>query len=312
MQKKGYKPNLLGLLNSSIKYALLLVILLSTQISAANIKHYSSVEEFVTNQKIIRITTDQQPGLGNQAASASVMDRLRQFGFHGTFEFIYPDNVTDKITLLFDLPSNIPNDYYDEKQKVRFVKLSEHVNHLRNKSVEPYTLGLSGAFRKGPYDPIEDNNIDTTGISYLELHNFSNFLNSTVSVILDNYPTRLGESYIDVINESETRETFNNDHNFFTMPVADLNQAKTYLEKDPRGQELLKKKPALKTFIDSIENQSINVLSAYGWTLQKSSDGKYTESFPGNILQVLTGARYAQVKGPTKLRKPLIIAIYYS
>ena len=38
----------------------------------------SSLEQFISNQKIIRIFTNNMPGFGNQAASSSVIDWLRQ------------------------------------------------------------------------------------------------------------------------------------------------------------------------------------------------------------------------------------------
>lgn len=283
-----------------------------TQSYAGNTQRYSSIEEFVTDQKIIRITVDHQPGFGNQAASVTVMDRLRQMGFQGTYEFVYPDNITDKITLLFDLPSNIPSDFYDSKKKIRFIKLTEYVKNLKNKSVEPFILGLAGAFYKGPYDPIQANHIDTTGLGHLELYNFANFLNLNVFVKLDNYPNYQGYSYINVRNDPKDRDIIDNNHTFFTMPVANLDDVKKYLANDPHGQKLLQKKPALKIFIDGMERQNFNVLPAYGWTLQKMYDGRDTNDFPGNILQIIAGTRYAQLKGSDEMHKPLIIPVFYN
>lgn len=292
-------------------FLILLALVFCNLIFAQNIKKYSTVEEFISDQQIIRITTDHQPGLGNQAASANVMSRLRKMGFKGTFEFVYPDNVTNKIITLFDLPQDISANYYDEKRKIRFIRLSEWVTYLRNNSIEFSTLGITGAFRKDPADPIDDNDIDTTGLTHFQLHNFANFMNVKIFVDLNNYPSFSTDNYFNFFNK-DTSDHINNNNTYFTMPVADLAEAKDYLNNDKRGQDLLRKIPALKTFIEGMEKQSFNVMPAYGFTLLKTVDGKDIEDFPGNILQVIAGARYSQLKGRGEFFKPLIIPVFYN
>lgn len=299
-------------INYTFLRILVLAGLLLFSSAQASSKKYSTVEEFISDQTVIRVTTDQQPGFGNQAANANVMSRLRQMGFQGIFEFIYPDCVTDKIAMLFDLPVNVTGDYYDSKQKIRFIKMSEHLNHLRNKTVEHFPLGLTGAFRKGPYDPIGDCDIDTAGISKLELYNFSNFLNTTVSAIFDNYPRHSFNDgvLIDLFNEELSQSQPFGHQTFFTMPVASLDQASDYLQNNPKGIELTQKNPALPSFIDGLRANNFNIFSVYGFTLQENIS-VIGEQFPGNILQVIAGARYAQIHGSQDMHKPLIIPVFY-
>jgi len=63
------------------------LILLTGSLSYADNK-YTSVEEMIRDQKIIRVLLDEAPGFGNQAATINMMNRVRQMQFQGTFELI--------------------------------------------------------------------------------------------------------------------------------------------------------------------------------------------------------------------------------
>src|SRR4029078_6597350 len=97
----------------SIKNKWLAIVVFILSFSANASTNNISLEDFAAKQNIIRVVMDSTPGFGDQSASINVMDRLRQFGFKGVFEIIYSKNIKDKLTTLFNLPKDIPHDYFD-------------------------------------------------------------------------------------------------------------------------------------------------------------------------------------------------------
>lgn len=308
--KSLYEKNSASLLKSFIThilYALIFCTLLYTPSFAANNKHYSSTEAFVTDQKIIRVVLDYAGSFGNEAATLNVMNRLRQMGFKGTFEFIYPDNGTSKVTMLFNLPKDIPDVYeYQDKQnnKIVFIKISEYIRRLTHGLITPTTLGITGAY---------DSHHVVECAEFAECKryadNFSDFTNTNVFVKLQPWYGYDNDDVLFIHNDPKYKPVIPQGK-YVIVPTADLTETKEYLQSDPSAQELLKQKPALMTLINGLEKQNFNFLSAYGWTLQASrEDGIY---FPDNILQVLAGARYAQLNGPAELHKGLIVSVFYN
>lgn len=308
-------------MNRSLLRSFLLCILLNVvcfSLSYATVipaKKYSTVEEFLADQKVIRIAADNTPGFGNQAASAALISRLRQMGFKGQFEFIYANLTTAKIVTLFDLPQNIPDVYFDAKDGIQFIKLKEFINRHKNKLNEVDALSMIGRDDDFGCGLARKDGIDVEhGMDELDCWNEANLLDVQVHASVS--PFYKETNLLRVRNDPDHKPypQEGSENKFFVMPVSDLNQAKDYLNNDPRGQALLKQKPALATFIDGMEKQTFNTLPVYGWTVQL---GVHDEEdiygyFPGNILQIIAGARYAQLNGSANFRKPLIIPVFYN
>src|SRR3990167_5621244 len=146
---------------------------------------YTTVEAFLAAQKVIRITADNTPGYGNQAASAALVSRLRNMGFKGKFEFIYANLTTSKIITLFDLPQTIPDDYYDSKDNIEFIKLKEFINRHKNKTNEFIDLSITGATDDFGCNLAEEDGIDVEhGMGPLDCDNPANFLDTKVFAAL--------------------------------------------------------------------------------------------------------------------------------
>lgn len=288
----------------------------SAKIYADN-KFYSSVKELVTTQKTIRIFMDNSPGYGNQTSSLNIMVRLRQMGFNGTFELIYGNVTSDKIFNLFNLPKNTPDIYYDEKHNIKFIKIKSHLDRVFNNSIEMLPLGITGGDDSGECGVARKDGINLDMYSPLCIDP-ANFYGVNIFIEMDPYvsneplsshrttfylfdPLASGKPYFPYQKDSYNK--------YFVMPVTNLVQAKAYLEDDQRGRTLLAERPALKTFINGLENHKFNVLPVYGCTVQITK--MCPECFPGNILQIITGARYAQLNGPRDFYKPLIIPVFY-
>ncbi len=286
-------------------------------ISYAYVNKYSSIEDFLADQKTIRIAADNTPGFGNQAASASIIDRLRQLGFKGNFEFIYANLTTAKIVTLFDLPQDIPNVYYDKKSGIEFIKLAEFIKRHKNKTNETRALSMIGGDDNFGCSLAKADGIDVDlGMGELDCVNEAKLLDTEVHAGLSPFSFERGTNLTSG-RDTDPKPGFfleGSNKTFFMTVVADLNQAKDYLNNDPNGREILKQKPALADFIDGMEKKNFNTLPVYGYTIQKQFKDPYGDEvnyFPGNMIQIMTGARYAQLYGPEQFKKPLIIPVFY-
>jgi len=86
--------------------------------SHATPKQYTSVEDFVQKQNVIRICMTDGPNYGDQAGTMNVMNAIRKMGFSGTFEVIYDKLITDKMITLFGLPQDLPSVYEDKINQI--------------------------------------------------------------------------------------------------------------------------------------------------------------------------------------------------
>src|SRR3990167_9300676 len=215
---------------------------------------YTTVEAFLAAQKVIRITADNTPGYGNQAASAALVSRLRNMGFKGKFEFIYANLTTPKIITLFDLPQTISDDYYDSKDNIEFIKLKEFVNRHKNKTNELVDLSITGATDDFDCSLAEEDGVDIGhGMGPLDCSNPANLLDTNVFASVTPFYWEM--NLLAVLNDPDPKlpnNQENSSNKFFTMPAATLNQAKEYLQYDARGQNVLKQKPALTTLIQGM------------------------------------------------------------
>lgn len=285
--------------------------------SVSNAAAYTSVETFLANQQIIRVMADDGPGFGNQAASVNVVTHLRQMGFKGIIEFIYPGIDIDKISLLFDLPQNLPDNYFDAQKNIRFIKMKFFVTQNKNGMIKPITLGMTGGFYPPPCSVAAADGAEVTDDGSLFCANMANFTSTQFFAQLN--PLYLGpvdrpgrtQTSIYTMNEQEEFYQPNSGEKFVVAPVDSLVSIKKYLQQDPQGQLLSQKKPGLITLINSIQNQSVNVLFAYGKTLRFLQGDGWDPSYLSNVLQMMTGARVAQLIGQTDFNKPLIIPVFY-
>lgn len=302
--------------HSMIRVLCFFIILICPPLYAATNQHIS-VEQFLKNQKFIRVITDAGPGFGNQANSANMVAWLKQKGFKGTIEFIYPDIVSEKVSLLFDLPAVLPDVYvykYDANIDIQFIKLREHIKRLRNKALTQMDLGISGAFDFSPCEIADWDHIDVKDLTKIQCNNFANFTGVKAFSQLNPYlgkDSRVTNLY--QLDQSVPLK-LDNQKTFLTMPVASYNQAVNYLNNDPRGKKLLMQKKGLKALLTGMDKQDFNVMFVYGWLIKlyDKKDPEYREGFfPGNFFQILTAARYAQLNGGSDFHKPLIIVVLY-
>lgn len=272
-------------------------------------RQYNSVEAMVRDQKVIRLMFDWAPGYGNQAATINVMNRLWQMQFQGSFELIYPDRPEDtqKVINLFNLPANLPPVYrYEDKKrhKILFIAETEFIKQRVSNTVEAFTLGITGA-----YDEHVISACDSVPECEKYARNFADFTNTDVFVILSPW---FRENYDAIqVRNVKGRIPVSPHGQFHVYPVADLDDASRYLTDDPDGQALLREKPALKVLIAGITSKAFNMMPVYGYTFLKKYHEMRGSIYPQNILQVITGARYAQLFGSAEMQKPMIIPVFY-
>ncbi len=297
--------------------AISLISLFSINIAFAN---YASVDDFVKDQKVIRIALDSGPGFGDQAASLNVMSWLRSHGFQGWFEVIYPDEITYKMKSLFNLPyvyiSALPTTYEDTVNHVRLIKQSQFESDHDNGKVIYYPLGISGEYETDPcaYYAEGDTKVGCEinaryadpSVPYT-YHNFANYFNvgNFINVGVWNFKTNMSLIYAFdqvIIKQLDVTNTY------FNVPQTTLAMAKRYLSQDANGKNFLLKNPALLDLMSVIENQTVNIMSIYGLTIQNGGQGG---DFIYDVMEFITAAHYAQLTGSEKFHHPLIIPVFY-
>jgi hypothetical protein len=99
----------------------------------------ASPEEFLHDQKMIRVYVDSAPGFGHQSAGISVMRRLRDLGFKGEFEVVYQPAVASKIQKIYPgFPEGISG-------QVHYVDVNTYTESVANKQAPKVQLAISGA-----------------------------------------------------------------------------------------------------------------------------------------------------------------------
>lgn len=278
-------------------FSLLVMLLLTPLASVA--KQYFSVEEFVSDQKVIQILIDSTPGYGNQSASMNAMSRLRQLGFSRVFEIVYNDIdsavVKDKVSILFGLPSDFSDDYtviHPLFGEIHLISLSKQLAKLKD-GIEKVTLSIDGGD-------------EFTNYAY-EAKNYNAVMSLSIGPYIQ-YPSRIKHEQWD-----EDRVLPAAKNKFYVVSVSSLNDAKNFLLHDANGIALSQKKPALNTLIDGVEKQDFYLLPMYGYTLQarKDSDGEYHAEQLHHVLRIIAGVRYAQQKSKALQEKPIIIGVFY-
>lgn len=297
-----------------LSLSFILLFAFADSISALAASKYDSVERMIADQKVIRVLMDDSPNYGNQSATINLMNRLRQLNFKGVFEVIYPDEQANKIIKLFNLPSILPDLYFYEDlnhQQITFMRETYYLNRLMNHTIEPVKLGVTG----GHDQPDEAACIQRPDCEAIN-EKFADLMNADTFLMLQPW-TAFPENDHIYIRQSENSIAVSPPGRFWVYPVTHFADSQAYLGTSA-GQILLKQTPALQSLMDAIEKKQINVLPVYGWSFRQAEndDGeennhKYaTYLFPKNILQVITGARYAQLHGRASMHNPLIVAVF--
>ncbi len=327
-----------------INLLICIIFLISIGCSYANSVHYVSVEDMVSHQEVIRVLIDSAPGFGNHAASLNAMSQLRQMGFNGTYEVIYPDSEKDKVVALFGLPNDLPAVYSDnnnQDNKIKFYKESVYYDLLMQHQIQPVLLGITGA---------HDNRFGEYIFGANDVHSYNRNFYSNLADLTDTqifiewqpwYDQSEGDDRIVISGFYSVNARSSNAEpqpdgtivsprgKYFVYPVATLKDTKNYLQNDKIGKALNAKTPGLLQLISAIEAKDINFMPIYGCAFQKwfqeynqKENHDYNPSgdpvreranvYPQNIMTVLAAARYAQLSNRSALMRPMVIAVFYN
>ncbi len=249
---------------------------------------------FLQSQKTIRVIIDDAGNFGNQAASYNLIARIKQLGFNGKFEVVYFDDAKEKIIKLFCL-TNTGDDrsFLSETHNIHFIGLSDFILKSIRNEIEPIEIGISGAIDESP---------DEWGDNFAKDKNFATLLNVDCFVRFSpHYNNGMCDTEIYLRNNSSPIIQHTCNKTLIT-PIPTLLDVKNFLAENPIGKSLSEEQPALKTLIEKIENKTINFQPIYGWTLRES---------PSNLLNIILGARYAQLHGGEEFKKPLVIGAFF-
>ncbi len=117
-----------------------IILFFSSLLQASPLNDFSTIRHL----PLIRIAITSAPGNGHQSAAATVYTRLRQFGFSGHIEIIYPLDAKEKLPYLIPPFDSLGSDnQFFSEQKLSFVTWREF---KENPSKYPLTdLGIMGA-----------------------------------------------------------------------------------------------------------------------------------------------------------------------
>ncbi len=273
-----------------------------------------SAEEFLANQNTIRVYVDNGPGYGDQSATISAMGHLRELGFTGKFEVIYGNVTSAKVSTLFNLPSTLPDIYEDTASNIVFIKMKSHLDNLGKNKITKVDLGITVSKGSSACGVALDDGLSVDENS-LMCDNNANFFNTKTFIEFNPYFAKTEPTSISIFDQKHEVQQEDSWKKFYFVPATTLEQADNYLHKDPAGQAILAQKPGLDALMDGIWNKTINVLPVYGYTIQSDVCNQYGNDsgcFPGNILQVITAARYAQLSGTKEMHKPLVVPVFYN
>jgi hypothetical protein len=268
-------------------------------------KKHVSPTLFLQQQKCIRIVADNAPGYGNQVASMNIASQLRQMGFKGIFEFIYPETIMLKIAKLFDLPEALGSSYFDKKRNMEFIQLQHFIKKHHKGESKRLALGFTGAFDEENQQLLANYTLNPD-----YLYNYADLLNVDTFIRWQPYLDKQGDTAIFIHKLNDPIKQIDSYKKFIPIPRYDFSAMQTYLYHTREGQRLLTEKPALLSLIHAIEKEDVNFLPVYGYHLLIKNWRK-TKHFPEHLLEILLGARYAQLNGKNCLEKPLIVAVFF-
>lgn len=313
-------------------YRLLLFFLSTTFISLSNLVLASTayadrLQDFITKQEVIRVTTNNSPGSGNQAASFNIIEWLQKNEkYTNKIELVYgyESATKDKIISLFNLPKDIPDIWEDASRNIKFIRENEFIRLNKMNKITSVLLGIGSSVSTLCDDRKSSSEKDTsaiyTGLTSLECRNHANFYNTDTFILISPYPQNglnpLG--YVSYKNNTKN-QTYDgyymspltaNHPTYIPLTRSNITEAKNLVANDTY---LVNTLPALPYFIDGIINKDFDLLSLYGYGIKNQGESaSWNERFYlGNMLQIITAARYAQQHG-LHADRPLIIAVYYN
>lgn len=128
-----------------IYYALVLIF----YVSLISIEHLCADTniDYLNRSEIIRIKIHEAPGFGHQAATLTLINRLRNMGYIGKIQIIYADNISEKLAKL--VPGfrsyNFGPQYFKNKN-VEFFSNDWFKKHLKEFPLVDFGLSGAGAF----------------------------------------------------------------------------------------------------------------------------------------------------------------------
>ena len=269
-----------------------------------------TIEQFIPAQKIIRAYPSGMPrGSGDQAACLNLMSWLRMKGFQGIFEVIYQTANAPQILSLFGMSIDTPPDYYDATQKIKFIRFVDYYQRFQNNEIESVNLAVSGG--RGDslcYSAEEDSGIK---IDKAICSNDAVLMKVNLAMIISPW---MGDKQQIQYSDSERIYLSGTEKTFFVMPVASLDDAKNHLnilsETQNENDEQRARAISMINLIKKLEDKVINLLPIYGYSMQ-DNDVQCKACFPGNILKLITGLRFAMMNEEKIRSKPIVLAVFY-
>jgi hypothetical protein len=276
-----------------------------------------SLVDFLKLDQIIRIYSNTGAGFGNQAANANLLRRISNMGFKGTFEFIYPEAVREKIQYLFNLPPNIPDVYQGDG--ILFYSLEAHLTRYINCTLPRVMLAMTGAW-DDDFVPRSDKSTLLTPEMFhsmkqfdLEKYaeqerlnfNYANLMNAEVFIRFSAWQVNekhkhFRNTVFQLRDRIDTISQPNSGNKFLIVPTNTIAGAQQFLD-SANGDNLLKERPALPALISAYQNTTIKIMSCYGYTLTNFHS-------PNNLIEMMAGARYAQLRSENV--DPIIIVYF--
>jgi hypothetical protein len=272
-----------------------------------------TVESYVASQAFIRIMIDAGPGFGNQAANANLIKRLRSLGFAGMIELIYLKKGQDKIFSLFHIPKQSPDDFIDEESHIRFLSLAQFYKARVSDQVKGIALGMAGALDMDLKSMLLLDNLHAAILHSNFTNKETDFFNVATFVVMSSYyaafPTRIFTPDADL--------TVNDQLKYLVTPTSTFAEANAVLTDQRDGRIFLKQKPALGPLFEAINKKNSNYIPMYGYPLVDSDPhiakvfGYKHLMWPYNLLEVIAGARYAQIHGDEHLQRAISLLLFY-
>lgn len=267
----------------------------------------------------IRLLINRGPNYGTQAASVNLLRYLISHGFKGIVELIYTDSEKIKIANLLNIEeAKVDASCQYENIRIEFVELGQLLKKHIAGVLPQVTLGLTGECEAPtPYEALSFFSLrgwrlqaNTTWIetinyvsAFLEKEaqqNFAIFLNVTSFVKFSAWSGQGSETRIFYTNNTIITQLGSNQKLIYYPPHR-YEDALNYLLNNVYGKSLTRQLPELFPLLESINENKIHFIPAYGYPLQENIN---------NTLRILSGARYAQLNGGVEFNKPMVVAIF--
>ena len=243
----------------------------------------SAASGFLQEFETIRIGVDKAPGNGHQAASATVMKRLRQLGFRGRFEVVYAPTEKDKLEYLLS----------------GFDPQGPSVQELPASGI---TAIESGSPHSGDLDWIPLGIVGATDRFLKPFWLRAEQLLTIQPFRWEGATLQFWRSWTSRGTTSESWESVPL-RGLYHLPLAydlpDPEDAGAFIaEKMSATPEMLAKVPGLASIVEAADR--IETLPAYGLGMNEGRE---------KLLNLMRGVRYAQRKNPGRFRGGVVIPL---